>query len=95
MRGTIADLEAKDKFRLKVKIALTSKSETVHYMYKVLKPLEREMTFARARVTIEIANSGELLITGLARDLTSLRSILNGLLKSMYLALKVTELEHK
>ncbi len=82
-------MESKDKYNFKVVVRLTGTK--TDYVFKVLKPLEKEMFFSRARVEIKLTNN-DLILEGLTRDITSLRSIVNGLLKSIYLALKIEDL---
>ena len=55
------------------------------------KTLEKEMRFGRGFVSVGV-DDGNVVITVCARDLTSLRSLVSGVLKSLYLILKVEEL---
>ena len=56
------------------------------------KTLEKEMRFGRGFVSVGVDDNGDVVITVCARDLTSLRSLVSGVLKSLYLILKVEEL---
>ncbi|WP_252900365.1 KEOPS complex subunit Pcc1 [Vulcanisaeta sp. JCM 14467] len=56
------------------------------------KTLEREMRFGRGFVSVDTNDNGDVVITVCAKDLTSLRSLVNGVLKSLYLIFKVEEL---
>ena len=55
------------------------------------KTLEREMRFGRGFVSIDVVD-GDVVIMVCAKDLTSLRSLVNGVIKSLYLIFKVEEL---
>ncbi|NPA70283.1 MAG: hypothetical protein GXO26_05680 [Crenarchaeota archaeon] len=82
-KGTIAD-----SWLCNVKISLESDKDIVDMLYRSLKPLEKELRFHRGRSKIIIEDSS-LILEGDAKDLTSLRSVLNGLLKCLYLSYMV------
>ncbi len=79
-KGTIAE----DYWSNKIEIILEDSEEHIHNLYRSLKPLEKELKFHRGRCSIELSGS-RLVITGYGRDITSLRSVINGLLKCLYL----------
>ena len=81
-KGTIAD------FSNAVKIQVSAPREDIEKIVRVLKPLEEEMEFNRGKVIIELRDDA-LNMVGLAKDLTSLRSLCNGLLKCLYLTLHI------
>ncbi|GAB6947358.1 hypothetical protein JCM16161A_14880 [Vulcanisaeta sp. JCM 16161] len=58
---------------------------------KSFKTLEKEMRFGRGFVSIDVRN-GDVVITVCAKDLTSLRSLVSGVMKSLYLIFRVEEL---
>ncbi len=58
---------------------------------KSFKTLEREMRFGRGFVKVE-TDGDNVVITICAKDLTSLRSLVGGVMKSLYLILRVEEL---
>jgi len=86
-KGTIADSS-----KLKHTLVVEIEHSDPHYVYTSLKPLEREMCFSRGRISISISNS-RVTVHGFAADLTSLRSLLNGILKSVYLLLAVEKMQ--
>ncbi len=56
------------------------------------KTLEKEMRFGRGGfVSVDVSVNG-VMITVCAKDLTSLRSLVSGVMKSLYLIFKVEEL---
>ena len=59
---------------------------------KSFKTLEREMRFGRGFVRVDV-DGDNVVITVCAKDLTSLRSLVGGVMKSLYLILKVEELD--
>ncbi|ADN50341.1 CTAG/PCC1 family protein [Vulcanisaeta distributa] len=58
---------------------------------KSFKTLEKEMRFGRGFVSVDVSDNG-VVITVCAKDLTSLRSLVSGVMKSLYLIFKVEEL---
>lgn len=60
-------------------------------LIKSFKTLEKEMRFSRGFVTINASDDG-VIITACARDVTSLRSLINGISKSLYLIFEVARL---
>ncbi len=59
---------------------------------KSFKALEKEMRFGRGGfVSVDVSGNG-VVITVCAKDLTSLRSLVSGVMKSLYLIFKVEEL---
>ena len=61
-------------------------------LYRAFKPLEREMEFRRGRVKASVSD-GRFIVDVECSDATSLRSLVNGVLKSIYLTSMVLELE--
>ncbi|MGC8543718.1 MAG: KEOPS complex subunit Pcc1 [Vulcanisaeta sp.] len=59
---------------------------------KSFKTLEKEMRFSRGFVTIEVTNDG-VSIVACAKDITSLRSLVNGVVKSLYLILEAVRID--
>ncbi len=87
-KGTIAD-------QTPSRIEIIVESQDTELLVKLacaLKPLEEEMKFHRGYVKIGNPSGNMLQIEGLARDITSLRSLCNGLLKCLYLCLKTFQL---
>ncbi len=82
-KGTIAD-----SWHCNVEIRLESDEDIVKMLHRALKPLERELRFHRGRSKITIEENS-LILEGYAKDLTSLRSVINGLLKCLYLSYMV------
>ena len=58
---------------------------------KSFKTLEREMRFGRGFVSVDVVGDA-VVITACARDITSLRSLINGITKSLYLIFKAAGL---
>jgi len=56
------------------------------------KTLEKEMRFSRGFVSVDV-NDNNVIIVICARDLSSLRSLVSGVMKSLYLILKAEELD--
>jgi tRNA threonylcarbamoyladenosine modification (KEOPS) complex Pcc1 subunit len=56
------------------------------------KTLEKEMKFSRGFVSVDV-NDNNVIIVICARDLSSLRSLVSGVMKSLYLILKAEELD--
>ncbi|NPA24001.1 MAG: hypothetical protein GXO23_06890 [Crenarchaeota archaeon] len=63
-------------------------SSLIVMLYRALKPLEKELRFHRGFSRVR-AEDGRLVLEGYARDVTSLRSVINGLLKCLYLSYMV------
>ncbi|WP_069806746.1 hypothetical protein [Vulcanisaeta thermophila] len=63
----------------------------VELIAKSFATLSREMRFSRGYVEVGI-RGGAVVITARARDLTSLRSLVSGITKSLYLILTVDSL---
>jgi len=83
-KGTIAE-----SWPCTVEIRLESdNSDILTMLYRALKPLEKELKFHRGRSSVTIENRS-LILRGDARDLTSLRSVINGLMKCLYLSYMV------
>ncbi len=78
-----------DKWPCEVQVSLsTENEEIVNMLGRALKPLEKELRFHRGSASIYV-DGCRLVINGYARDITSLRSVLNGLLKCLYLSYMV------
>ncbi|WP_243675180.1 KEOPS complex subunit Pcc1 [Vulcanisaeta distributa] len=60
-------------------------------LIKSFRTLEKEMRFGRGYVSVNVIND-DVVIIACARDLTSLRSLVNGVMKSLYLIFRVEEL---
>lgn len=58
---------------------------------KSFKTLEREMRFGRGFVNVSVINDS-VVITVCAKDLTSLRSLVSGVVKSLYLIFRAVEI---
>ena len=56
------------------------------------KALEREMRFSRGFVSVDV-NGNNVIILICAKDLSSLRSLVSGVIKSLYLILKAEKLD--
>ncbi len=82
-KGTIAD--EKWNYTINIRIRCQDPENIIDVLYRSLSPLSQELRFHRGRCRIEI-QSKDLLINGYAKDITSLRSVINGLLKCLYLA---------
>ncbi len=78
-----------------LRLSVIAPSDSVEYLFKVLKPLEREICFSRARIQVSLMEHKFVQIAGHTDDLTSLRSVLNGLLKSIYLALEIERFDNE
>ncbi len=60
---------------------------------KVFEVTKLEMKFHKGYADSEVVNNHEFIITIYARDLSSLRSLVNGVLKTIYLILKIASIE--
>ncbi|GEM_PF-3125966 len=87
--GTIADAQHPNRIEILIE---SEDTELLAKIKRVLKPLEEEMRFHRGYVKIGEPSNNVLQVTGYASDITSLRSVCNGLLKCMYLCVKTFQL---
>ncbi|MGC9137168.1 KEOPS complex subunit Pcc1 [Caldivirga sp.] len=70
---------------VEVRLRLSVDSEVV---YRVFKAMEPEFKFKRGMVTTRLSN-GDVVITINASDVNSARSLVNGVLKHIYLVLSL------
>ncbi len=67
---------------------LRVKVHDVNVVYKVFQVLKHEMRFSRGFIDVKM-DGDELVVQVFAKDVTSLRSLVSGVLKSLYLVLSV------
>lgn len=78
------------KARIELKL---QERDLLEILRKVFEVTKFEMKFHKGYVDSEVVNNCKFIITIYAKDLSSLRSLVNGVLKTVYLILRITSIE--